>query len=204
MRCSRPPRARDRAAGVASAPALSKNEPSAMAALMRGRSWSTRNPAPRLRWPTSLLPIWPAGRPTASPDASSRAVRPLREQPMPVPHRARPAARCAPDPRSTPNPSRTTRTTVTRRRGRMRRATMAANASGLSDAPPTSAPSMSGWAKNSAAFVGGHAAAVLDRHRVGGRRHRARARMPPDQRTRPPGRRSPVAASPVPMAQTGS
>ena len=47
-------------------------EPSAIAASMRGRSWSTGRPAPRLRWPTSLLPIWPTGRPTASPDASSR------------------------------------------------------------------------------------------------------------------------------------
>ena len=43
-----------------------------MAWLTRGRSCRTRNPAPRLRCPTSLLPIWPAGRPTASPDASSR------------------------------------------------------------------------------------------------------------------------------------
>ena len=31
-----------------------------------GRSWSTGRPAPRFRWPTSELPIWPAGRPTAS------------------------------------------------------------------------------------------------------------------------------------------
>ena len=34
-------------------------------------SWGTTRPAPRFRWPTSLLPIWPSGRPTARPDASS-------------------------------------------------------------------------------------------------------------------------------------
>ena len=39
---------------------------------MRTRSCFTTRPAPRLRWPTSLLPIWPPGSPTASPDASSR------------------------------------------------------------------------------------------------------------------------------------
>jgi hypothetical protein len=54
------------------APRCRRSEPSAMAASMRGRSCSTRKPAPRLRWPTSLLPIWPGGSPTASPDASRR------------------------------------------------------------------------------------------------------------------------------------
>ena len=55
----------------------SKNEPSAIAASIRGRSWRTGRPAPRLRWPTSELPIWPGGRPTASSDAreAARAAR---------------------------------------------------------------------------------------------------------------------------------
>ena len=49
------------------------NDPSAIAASIRGRSWSTGLPAPRLRWPTSELPICPGGSPTASSDARSRA-----------------------------------------------------------------------------------------------------------------------------------
>ena len=36
---------------------LSKKEPSSMASSMRVRSWRTIIPAPRLRWPTSELPI---------------------------------------------------------------------------------------------------------------------------------------------------
>src|SRR5437773_8918901 len=42
-----------------------------MACEMRTMSWGTTRPAPRLRCPTSLLPICPAGSPTASPDALS-------------------------------------------------------------------------------------------------------------------------------------
>ena len=38
---------------------------------MRARSCGTIAPAPRLRWPTSELPIWPSGSPTASPLAVS-------------------------------------------------------------------------------------------------------------------------------------
>ena len=38
---------------------------------MRARSCGTIAPAPRFRWPTSELPIWPSGRPTASPFAVS-------------------------------------------------------------------------------------------------------------------------------------
>ena len=30
-----------------------------------------KRPAPMLVWPTSLLPIWPAGRPTSRPEADS-------------------------------------------------------------------------------------------------------------------------------------
>src|SRR3989442_5968090 len=39
---------------------------------MRTMSCGTTRPAPRFRWPTSLLPIWPSGSPTARPEASSR------------------------------------------------------------------------------------------------------------------------------------
>src|SRR5262245_17655224 len=38
---------------------------------MRTISCGTTRPAPRFRWPTSLFPICPSGRPTARPDASS-------------------------------------------------------------------------------------------------------------------------------------
>ncbi len=47
--------------------------PCAKASSMRGRSCSTTRPAPRFMWPTSELPICPAGRPTWPSDASSRA-----------------------------------------------------------------------------------------------------------------------------------
>src|ERR1041385_4382747 len=40
-----------------------------MACEMRTMSCGTTRPAPRFRWPTSLLPICPSGSPTASPDA---------------------------------------------------------------------------------------------------------------------------------------
>src|SRR5438445_620079 len=51
-----------------------KNSPDSMACEMRTMSCGTTRPAPRFRWPTSLLPICPAGSPTAKPDAL-RSVR---------------------------------------------------------------------------------------------------------------------------------
>src|SRR4051794_564517 len=48
---------------------FSKNAPSAIARLTRCRSWSSTRPEPIVRWPTSELPIWPGGTPTASPEA---------------------------------------------------------------------------------------------------------------------------------------
>jgi hypothetical protein len=39
---------------------------------MREMSWSTMRPAPSVMCPTSEFPIWPAGRPTASPEVSTR------------------------------------------------------------------------------------------------------------------------------------
>ena len=59
---------------AASRTSLRSNEPSAISASMRGRSCSTGRPAPMLRWPTSLLPICPSGRPTARAEASSREL----------------------------------------------------------------------------------------------------------------------------------
>ena len=48
-----------------------KNEPSSIDLLTRIRSWNRTRPEPIVRCPTSLLPIWPGGSPTDSPDASS-------------------------------------------------------------------------------------------------------------------------------------
>ena len=46
---------------------LSPIEPSATVASMRMMSISAMRPAPKLRWPTSLLPICPGGSPTSGP-----------------------------------------------------------------------------------------------------------------------------------------
>ena len=105
-----PPAVARALAGRRGTPGASKNVPSAMAASIRGRSWSTGRPAPRLRWPTSELPIWPGGRPTASSEApqdaraASRASRP-RQVGIGAAAMASPAGS-----RPIPNPSRTTRT----------------------------------------------------------------------------------------------
>src|SRR5213082_3590861 len=56
-----------------------KNSPDSMACEMRTMSCGTTRPAPRFKCPTSLLPIWPSGSPTASPDAL-RSVRGARLQ----------------------------------------------------------------------------------------------------------------------------
>ena len=50
---------------------FSQMEPSRHAKLMRESSWCTTRPAPMFKCPTSELPICPAGKPTASPEAAS-------------------------------------------------------------------------------------------------------------------------------------
>ena len=50
------------------------NDPSASDSLMMTTPCGTVRPLPMLRWPTSLLPITPVGRPTGSPLASSSAI----------------------------------------------------------------------------------------------------------------------------------
>ncbi len=124
-------------------------------------------PAPRFRWPTSELPIWPGGSPTSPSDAPSTRVRPALEQAAPGRHRARRRSRR----RRGRGRSRSRRG----RRGRSgrgrrpaglghpalpraravipARATMPAISSGLSEAPPTSAPSIAGSARNSPMFA---------------------------------------------------
>ena len=141
---------------------------------------------PRLRWPTSELPIWPGGRPTASSDARRIACgqRSSRERQTGI---GAAAIASADGSRPIPKPSRTTRTIGRGRRaslgrvalGRSRhpappvraaavspaRATIPAISSGLSEAPPTSAPSIAGSARNSPMLARRDAAAVEDRHR---------------------------------------
>src|ERR1043166_7487902 len=58
-----------------------KNSPVWMLWEILTRSCGTTRPAPRLRWPTSLLPIWPSGSPTARPLASSRVRGPRAQSP---------------------------------------------------------------------------------------------------------------------------
>src|SRR5882672_10925867 len=70
IRCSVPPDLRSDAHNSTSG-ASRKNSPEAIDCEMRTMSWATTRPAPRFRWPTSLLPICPSGRPTGSPEASS-------------------------------------------------------------------------------------------------------------------------------------
>ena len=127
---------------------------------MRVRSCRTTAPAPRFRWPTSELPICPSGSPTARPQAVSCVCGCSAQSPSNTGVSA--SATALPGPGGArPQPSRMTRQTrwtgggatnglVTARAA----ATICAKSSGSRLAPPTSAPSMSGWARISAALSG--------------------------------------------------
>ena len=147
VQCRARLRRRSRSAG------FSKKLPSAIASSMRTRSCFTTVPAPRFRCPTSELPIWPSGRPTARPQAVELRVRIGRPQLVEhgrvgqrdgvsrvraarAPSRPAPRARRR-APRLTTAPR--TRSPRTPRGSRL--------------APPTSAPSTSGRASSSAAFA---------------------------------------------------
>ena len=136
--------------------------PSAIAASIRGRSCSTGRPAPRFRWPTSELPIWPGGSPTASSDARRIECGQSRRSAAPDRHRRRGdrvRRRVVADPEAIQDDEDDrSRTPRWRRRHadparadavRPARATMPAISSGLSEAPPTRAPSIDGSAMNS-------------------------------------------------------
>src|SRR5438045_505874 len=89
---------------------MRKNSPDSMDCEMRTRSWGTTRPAPRFKWPTSLLPICPSGRPTARPDASS-SVRGARSHSR-CHTGVRPSSIALPSrPGRKPQPSRTMSTT---------------------------------------------------------------------------------------------
>src|SRR2546423_428993 len=76
--CSMPPRCFTRPHSSTSG-GWRKKSPDVMACEIRTMSCGTTRPAPRFKCPTSLLPIWPSGSPTASPDAL-RSVRGARLQ----------------------------------------------------------------------------------------------------------------------------
>ena len=148
-----------------------------IASSMRVRSCWMTAPAPRLRCPTSVLPICPSGspRPRRPPSASCAGSAPRDRR-----RRAsRRATRRCPG-RRAPGPNRRGRrglrwAAAPRRSGpSRRRAMIAANDSGSSDAPPTSAPSTSGSASSSRRVLG------LDRRR----RRGPRTRRPPPWRGR--------------------
>src|SRR5216117_968149 len=90
-----------------------KNAPDSIAWEMRTMSWGTTRPAPRFRCPTSLLPICPSGRPTASPDASSNVRGALAQRRCQV--GVSPSSTAFPcRPGRNPQPSSTMRTTGVR------------------------------------------------------------------------------------------
>src|SRR2546427_11706480 len=90
-----------------------KKAPESIACEMRTMSCGTTRPAPRFRCPTSLLPICPAGSPTASPDAW-RSVRGAVDQRR-CQVGVRPSSMAFPSrPGRKPQPSSTIRTTGVR------------------------------------------------------------------------------------------
>ena len=107
-------------------------------------------PEPIVRCPTSEFPIWPAGRPTASPDAASCRVRVVAPQPVEdgrlgeLDRVARAGRRDAP---AVEDDERYEgiRAAVSH---------IALNDSTSSEAPPTRAPSTSGCASSTPALSG--------------------------------------------------
>ena len=69
IRWSAPP-ARFAAANSSCTARLPASSPAWIAFEIRTMSMSITRPAPSVVWPTSELPIWPSGRPTAAPDVS--------------------------------------------------------------------------------------------------------------------------------------
>src|SRR2546428_5206994 len=111
-RCSVPPR-RFTAVHSSTSGGSRKNSSDSIACEMRTMSCGTTRPAPRFRWPTSLLPICPSGRPTASPDALSNVRGAFAQRRCQV--GVRPSSTALPSrPGRKPQPSSTIRTTGVR------------------------------------------------------------------------------------------
>ena len=165
--CSRPSGRAWRAAAATRA-GRSKNEPSAIAASIRGRSWRTGRPAPEVEVPDLGVAHLARRQADGVLGRAEGRVRPARESPRQIGIGAAAIASAAGS-RPIPKPSRTTRTIGRGRRVDAlahpvtaapraaavspARATIPAISSGLSDAPPTSAPSMAGSARNSSMFA---------------------------------------------------
>src|SRR6266480_4164935 len=112
MTCKVPPRRRVSFTSSTSS-GIRKNSPDPMDCEIRTMSCGTTRPAPRFRWPTSLLPICPSGRPTASPDALSNVRGAFAQRRCQV--GVRPSSMALPSrPGRNPQPSSTTRTTEVR------------------------------------------------------------------------------------------
>src|SRR2546421_687304 len=111
-RCSVPPRRFTRVHSSTSG-GDRKNSPDWMACEIRTMSCGTTRSAPRFRCPTSLLPICPSGRPTASPDALSSVRGAFAQRRCQV--GVRPSSTALPSrPGRKPQPSSTIRTTGVR------------------------------------------------------------------------------------------
>src|SRR5882762_2740806 len=111
-KCSVPPRRFTRAHSSTRGGSR-KNSPDSMACEIRTMSCGTTRPAPRFRCPTSLLPICPSGRPTASPDAVSNVRGAFAQRRCHT--GVRPSSTALPSrPGRKPQPSSTIRTTGVR------------------------------------------------------------------------------------------
>src|SRR2546425_6022230 len=111
-KCSVPPR-RFTCVHSSTSGGSRKNSPESMACEIRTMSCGTTRPAPRFRCPTSLLPICPSGRPTASPDALSNVRGAFAQRRCHT--GVRPSSTALPSrPGRKPQPSSTIRTTGVR------------------------------------------------------------------------------------------
>ena len=137
---------------------FSASEPSSTALSIRSRSCGTIAPAPRLRWPTSELPIWPGRQPDGLAAGGQRRVVVLLPQPVEhgrvgqrdrVPRTVRRQPPAVEDDEADAGDGAHGVATSARAIS-----TICANESGSRLAPPTSAPSTSGSASSSSAFSG--------------------------------------------------
>ncbi len=127
---------------------FSKSEPSRIATFTRWRSWKRIRPEPIVRWPTSELPIWPSGSPTASPEAFSVVCGYSRQSRSKTGVSASSTALPGPGRCAAPAVEDDERYEVDAARQ------IAAKESGSSEAPPTRAPSTDVCDMSSAAFSG--------------------------------------------------
>ena len=129
---------------------FSNSSPDSIALFTRTRSWKRMRPEPIVRWPTSEFPIWPSGRPTAGPDASSCACGKSRHRRSKTGVSASSIALPGPGRRDSPAVEDDERYEGIRAAV----SHIALKESTSSDAPPTRAPSTSGCASSAPALSG--------------------------------------------------